>query len=132
MGSNSLMDPEMNAFRDFINAVTPQPNPNRTLGNGLPLTFAGGFPTDGRTFFDNIPSASGQCTKCHGNIGGDTLGSDNKIRLAADIQTLQPFKDPHLRNLYQKVSFNNTSGSDSISGFGFMHDGEQTSLISFL
>ncbi|MCL4787041.1 MAG: hypothetical protein KJ070_09660 [Verrucomicrobia bacterium] len=44
---------------------------------------------------------------------------------------------PHLRNLYQKTGLNRTKGSpatgtNSLSGFGFTHDGEFQDLFTFL
>jgi YVTN family beta-propeller protein len=131
MGGATLADPEMNAFRDFINTVTPEPNPNRTLSHALPTGLAGGNPQTGLLQFDNGPTPSGTCFDCHG-LGVGKLGTDNKVRHAEDVQVTQNVKTPHLRNLYQKMNFNNTPGADSIGGFGFMHDGEQTSLLSFL
>jgi YVTN family beta-propeller protein len=131
MGGATLADPEMNAFRDFINTVTPEPNPNRTLSHALPTSLAGGNPQTGLLQFDNGPTPSGTCFDCHG-LGVGKLGTDNKVRHAEDVQVTQNVKTPHLRNLYQKMNFNNTPGADSIGGFGFMHDGEQTSLLSFL
>jgi YVTN family beta-propeller protein len=125
MGGAVLVDPDMNAFRDFINTVTPEPNPNRGL--------SGGALGVGQLAFDNDSTVSGTCAECHGGTaGGNNLGTDNKVLHAEDVQVTQNVKTPHLRNLYQKIDFNNAPGADSIGGFGFMHDGEQTSLLSFL
>jgi hypothetical protein len=39
---------------------------------------------------------------------------------------------PHLRNVYQKLNFNKTPGTESIGGFGIIHDGEDPNLFVFL
>jgi hypothetical protein len=41
-------------------------------------------------------------------------------------------KVPHLRNVYQKLSFNNTPGAQTIGGFGITHDGSDSTLFAFL
>jgi hypothetical protein len=50
----------------------------------------------------------------------------------ATTRTSQDFKIPHLRNLYQKTSFNNTPGTNSIGGFGYRNDGVFGGLFQFL
>lgn len=44
----------------------------------------------------------------------------------------QDFKIPQLRNAYQKTNFTRTPGAQSIGGFGFVHDGMDPDLITFL
>ena len=44
----------------------------------------------------------------------------------------QSFKVPHLRNMYQKISFNNAVAATSLDGFGFTHDGVDPSIFAFL
>ena len=49
----------------------------------------------------------------------------------------QGFKVPHLRAIYQKTGLNRTkgtpaTGTNSIGGFGFQHDGKFEDLFAFL
>jgi hypothetical protein len=132
LGGTTLADPDMIAFRDFINTVTPEPNPNRGLSGGLSGS-PGSGPLRGLSVFDNSNTPGGTCSSCHGGLGFGILGSDNKVHQAADDeQNFQNLKTPHLRNLYQKLSFNNSPGADSIGGFGLTHDGEEPSLFSLV
>jgi hypothetical protein len=48
------------------------------------------------------------------------------------LQESQDFKVPQLRNIYQKMNFNNVPGASSIGGFGIIHDGTDPSLQVFL
>src|SRR2546429_7255930 len=42
------------------------------------------------------------------------------------------FKVPQLRNVYQKMNFNNSTGTNTIGGFGITHDGTDPTLQVFL
>src|SRR2546429_7101703 len=42
------------------------------------------------------------------------------------------FNVPQLRNVYQKMNFNNSTGTNSFGGFGITHDGTDPTLQVFL
>jgi len=46
------------------------------------------------------------------------------------LMDAQHLKVPHLRNLYQKTGFTNTPGTANITGFGFSHDGRDSTLFN--
>jgi len=58
-------------------------------------------------------------------------GSSNVIRLGADDGVFQNVKQPHFRNLYQKIGLTGHECGQP-GGFGFMHDGQEASIVSFL
>jgi YVTN family beta-propeller protein len=135
MGNASISTADMNAYRDFINTVTFEPNPNQNLDRTYPTNFAGGNAAVGRnTFFFTNYVGSGplglQCTTCH--TGPPGPGSDSLIIPASALQESQDFKVPQLRAIYQKLNFNNAPGTNTIGGFGFTHDGTDPSLQVFL
>ena len=133
LGGTALSAQDMQAYRAYINTIVFQPNPNQNLDRTLPASFAGGDPNAGRnTFFNEQyqPVLGLACTTCH--TGPPGSGSD---RLIFDRQALgesQDFKVPHLRNVYQKLNFNNAPGASSIGGFGLIHDGMEPDLFTFL
>jgi YVTN family beta-propeller protein len=135
MGTTALTTNDMNAYRDFINTITYEPNPNQNLDRTYPTTFAGGNAVIGRdAFFLTNYVGSGptalQCTACH--TGPPGPGSDHLIIPGNALQEPQDFKVPQLRAIYQKLHFNNTPGSNTIGGFGFTHDGTDPTLQVFL
>src|SRR6185295_18720387 len=98
------------------------PNPNQKLDRTLPATFAGGDPNAGLNTFLNEPFASAAtCNTCHTAPPG---AGTNKLIIPANL-LLQPqaFKVPELRDIYQKLDFNNAAGAASVGGFGLLHDG---------
>src|SRR4029077_9579612 len=81
LGGTAMNLPDMQAFRDFVNTIRFEPNPNRQLNNQLPITFAGGSPSVGKTLMDaGLTGAIGgvTCSTCH--IVGNTPGTDRSIR----------------------------------------------------
>ncbi|HYE65596.1 MAG TPA: beta-propeller fold lactonase family protein, partial [Pyrinomonadaceae bacterium] len=131
MGGAQLSSADMAAFRDFINTIRFQPNPNQNLDRTLPSSFAGGDPNAGRNTFINEPfTGAVTCNSCH--VANPGTGTNRAIISASLLQESQPFKVPHLRNLYQKNGFNKAAGATSIIGFGFIHDGSLPDLITFL
>jgi YVTN family beta-propeller protein len=137
MGSSSISTADMNAYRDFINTINFEPNPNQNLDRTYPTSFNGGDASAGRdTFFFTNYVGGGilgpglQCNSCH--TGPPGPGSDSLIIPATALQESQDFKVPHLRNAYQKLNFNNAAGTNSIGGFGFTHDGTDPTLQAFL
>jgi YVTN family beta-propeller protein len=70
LGGRLLSTNDMNAYRDFINTICFEPNPNQNLDRTLPATFAGANPRAGFTNFviDHYigsPSVGISCNSCH-------------------------------------------------------------------
>jgi YVTN family beta-propeller protein len=131
MGGATLTSADMAAYRDYINTIQFQPNPNQNLDRTLPSTFAGGNPNAGRNTFLNEPFASNiTCNACHSANPG--TGTIRAIIPASLLREAQDFKVPHLRNVYQKLNLNNGTGASSIGGFGILHDGSVPNLFAFL
>jgi len=133
LGGGTLSQTDINAYRDFINTIRFQPNPNQNLDRTLPTSFAGASPRAGFTnfVFDNYvgsPQLGISCNSCHSL----PTGSARFIVAAAALQESQDFKVPQLRNMYQKTSFNRGTNVSSVGGFGFLHDGTFDSLFDFL
>ena len=131
MGTTALSDADMTAYRDFINTLTYEPNPNQNLDRTYPTNFAGGDASAGENafFFTNY-TAGLVCNSCH--TGPPGPGSNKLIIPAAALQESQDFKVPQLRAIYQKTHFNNSAGTNTIGGFGFTHDGTDPTLQVFL
>ncbi len=131
MGGSPLSIADMAAYRDFAMTIRFMPNPNQNLDRTLPATFAGGDPNAGQNTFINEQFMTGvTCNSCHTVNPGP--GTNNQIAPASLIQESQDFKVSQLRNMYQKLNFNRTSGEQSVGGFGFSHNGEEPTLQSFL
>ncbi len=134
LGGTPLAAADMQAYADYIDTVVFQPNPNQNLDRTYPTNFAGGNAEAGRnTFFNELyqpAPLSLACTTCH--TGPPGPGSDKLIFARQALQEPQDFKVPHLRNVYQKLNFNNAVGAASIGGFGITHDGVDPSLFTFL
>jgi YVTN family beta-propeller protein len=153
---------DMQRFADFALQITYPPNPYRRLDNGLTPS-----QRRGRDHFAITPGTAAplehinQCIHCHvtdpaGNAEHGVarpgfFGTDGKLVVEGDDFSapdtevdLQPFKIPHLRNLYQKIGMfgtpnlpGNAPGDDSykgeqIRGFGFAHDGSVDTIARFL
>jgi YVTN family beta-propeller protein len=131
LGGSALSSNDIAAYRDFINTVTFQPNPNQNLDRTYPTNFAGGDANAGRNafFFTNYTTGL-QCNSCH--TGPPGPGSNRLLIPGIAKMESQDFKVPHLREIYQKLSFNNASNAVSIGGFGFVHDGTDPTIQFFL
>ncbi len=136
LGGAALPGADMNAYRDFINTVVFQPNPNQNLDRSFPTNFGGANAALGRTLFiTNLyqPSQGLACNTCHAL----PTGSDRLIDPDQVLPGSQGFKVAQLRNIYQKTGLNRTrgtpaTGTNSIGGFGFQHDGKFEDLFAFL
>jgi len=133
LGGTTLSDADMTLYRNFINTIVYQPNPNQNLDRTLPVTFAGGDPNAGRnTYMNSTYATLGpiqlRCNTCHAL----PHGTDRGFTPAAALQEPQDFKVPQLRATYQKMRFTNAPGAQSIGGFGLVHDGSDPSVFAFL
>lgn len=134
LGGPLLSAADMQAYRAYINTIVFQPNPNQNLDRTLPASFGGGNPVLGRNAYlnTNYQTLSGsiglRCNTCH----AIPTGTDKSFTPAAALQEPQHFKVPQLRNMYQKATFTNAAGAQTIGGFGLVHDGSDPSLFAFL
>lgn len=129
MGVPQLSTNDIDAYRDFINTIQFEPNPNETLDRNLPATFDGGDPAAGKRAFTSTNYVPGLfCASCHAL----PTGTARFIISAAALRESQDFKVPHLRNIYQKVFLNRNTNASSIGGFGFIHDGTFPDIFTFL
>lgn len=131
LGGAQLSSADMAAFRDFINTLRYQPNPNQNLDRTLSNSVAGGNANAGRNSFINEDfTGNVSCNDCHTANPG--TGTNRVIFSASTLQEPQSMKVPQLRNIYQKGNFNNAPGAQSIDGFGLTHDGIDANLFQFL
>lgn len=137
LGGSVLSAADMLAYRDYINTIRFQPNPNQNLNRTLPASFAGGNPTLGRNAYVGTNYATLgsppfvinlNCNTCHALPNG----TDRGFTPAAALQEPQDMKVPQLRGTYTKMRFTNAPGAQSINGFGLVHDGSDPSLFAFL
>ena len=121
-------------YRDFINTIVFQPNPNQNPDRTLPALFPPGDPNAGdpgagrNTFLNENFKAGANCATCHFLPNG----SDRGINSAVTLGQSQPLKTPQLRNLYQKRFFVRSATEVSLSGFGVTHDGGEPDSATFL
>ncbi len=127
---SQLTTGSMQAFTDFMNTVVFPPNPNRNLDDTL--TAAG---SAGQNEFLNMTRDSPfQCVSCHGLPAGT---NGKFINTQAD-QSSQAMKVPHLRNMHEKTGLALSPNilvavpAETRNGFGFTHDGEVDTLVTFL
>ena len=133
LGGSQLSAADMNLFRDFINTIVFQPNPNQNLDRTMPSLFPpgdpnAGDPIAGRGTFQNENFQAGiGCATCHFL----PTGTDRGINSALTLGQSQPLKTPQLRNVYQKVHFVRSATAVSLSGFGLTHDGGEPDATTF-
>ncbi len=134
--SGPLTDAQMQAFADFALALTPPPNPIRTLDDSLTAAQLAGR----NFYFTNIVDTR-RCNDCHLlDPPSGLFGASGNASFEGESQH---FKIPQLRNLYAKVGMfgmpavqfinagNNGPTGDQIRGFGFLHDGSADTLLRF-
>ncbi|HWN95159.1 MAG TPA: YncE family protein [Methylomirabilota bacterium] len=135
LGGDLLTSADMQAFKSFIETIAFPPNPHRNLDATLPAQVGPGDPRAGETYFRNtrflIPAvgASVRCIDCHSHATGVEARSSFRVggpSPALDI--VQPAKIPQLRSTYQKIYFDNSTGAESLAGFGFEHDGVKAGI----
>jgi YVTN family beta-propeller protein len=144
MGGNELSNADMTAFTNFINTIVYQPNPNLNLDGSFPAMIelvdvpgVSASPAQGQNVFLTTdienPSETAQfCVTCHttsttpgpnGVITGIGTNLNVRIPTGTGPSSQQPFKIPHLRNMYQKTNVDFNPGGVSVNGFAFNHDG---------
>jgi YVTN family beta-propeller protein len=129
MGGAPIPDEDMAAFTRFIDTLTFQPNPHQNLDRTLPSSLAGGNPSAGlNTFVNETYRFPFTCNTCHRITPGP--GTANTIQFVQG--QIQPFKVPHLRNVYQKVGYANHWGAIAINGFGLLNEGSVSDLFELV
>jgi YVTN family beta-propeller protein len=137
LGGSQLSDPDMAAFSNFINTVAYMPNPNQNLDRSLPKSVplpdvpgVSASPAVGENLFLNVSDTNQTCNTCHTYPG---TGTNQLLKISGNHNPLikQPLKTAQLRELYQKTAVNFNPGGVSINGFGFIHNGQDTGLVSF-
>ncbi len=122
MGDVPLTPQEMTEFEDFVATITHGPNPFRTITNSLPnqILANGGNPFAGLQSF-----AARNCASCHPRPTGTNGVIPNSV-----VGQPQAFKNPPLRNQFEKTGFDDSSMNNN-RGFGFLHDGSKSTLVDF-
>ncbi len=136
LGGDMLSAADMRAYRDYVNTIAFQPNPNQNLDRTFPTAFPtrngiGNAEAGRNTFLNDLyqpAPLSLTCNRCH----AVPTGSTPTIVGAAALDESQDFKVPHLRNVYQKLNVNFAPGAQSVGGFGIVHDGVDPDLFTFL
>ena len=135
MGGEPLSMEDMRAYKEFIETIVFPANPHRNLNNSLPATLGSGDPRAGENYFRNVAflipgvGQSVQCASCHGHPAGVAgTRSLSIVAAIAGIDLVQATKIPQLRNIYQKVHFDNAPDAESLAGFGLEHDGVKAGL----
>ncbi|HLY19783.1 MAG TPA: beta-propeller fold lactonase family protein, partial [Bryobacteraceae bacterium] len=138
MGGSQISAADMGAFTNFINTIVFQPNPNLNLDGSYPAAVqlpdmpkVHASPATGETDFHTAFESNGtSCGTCHTSNPGPGTNLQVRIPSGTGPSSEQPFKIPHLRNLYQKTNTNFTAGGVSVNGFGFNHDGAISGLFN--
>jgi YVTN family beta-propeller protein len=120
MGGSEIPAADIALYNNFVNSIVFLPNPNENLDRTLPTSLAGGNPVTGFQDFLTIYGTGKpvrRCVDCHTADPGP--GSN---RLILPMFHPQPLKNPHLRNIYQRLTYTRHD-PQSIDGFGMEHDG---------
>ncbi len=148
-----------NPFRNLDNSLPTNIDLNNhyTSGRFAPAgqPLGSGNPQNGLNLFNGgLLDSIFQCASCHTvptgmavngplrpgllnlDVGGQIMppgpmGENHLGVVSVDGSTQKSIKTPQLRNLYDKVGFE-TSRPQSLSGFGFLHDGALDSVSRFL
>ena len=134
LGGSQLSTADINLFRDYVNTIVFQPNPNLNLDRSMPAVFPPGDPNAGdpnagrNVFINDNYRPNVRCNTCHAL----PEGTNRDIFPGAILQESQDFKVPQLRNSFRKLSFTGSSTAVSLSGFGLVHDGSDPDFVSFL
>jgi len=140
--TSEIAEADMQAFTDFILAVTYPPNPIRRLDNALTTGEQEGHDI----YFGPITDVLFNCNGCHrldptinatpdGSFSVETgfFGTDGFSTFEGESQM---FKVAHLRNVYQKVGMFGIAPSPhlgpQVRGFGVLHDGAVDTVFDFL
>ena len=130
MGGTQISTNNMTAFENFINTITPMPNPYQNLDRTYPTSLNGGNAANGQTEFSTLTvnPEKQTCNSCH---AANNFGSNLQILILGNEN--QPMKNTLLRTTYQKQLFNKSSSNgQTIDGFGILHDGNEDLVLNFI
>ncbi len=115
---------EMEMMETFLSSVANPPNPNRNLDGSLPEEILGGDPLEGFFGFQFGQLATINCVVCHAQPDG----SLRSVISGEQLMESQGMMIPQLQNVYEKHGMDPSSPNGS-KGFGFLHDGSDSSLL---
>ena len=127
--ASPLPGADMAEFQQFVFSMRYPPNPFRKLDDTLPNSLASGNPQAGENLFltVNLDGGAATCVSCHAMPTGE-----NGLIIPGNLlQEPEAKKVPQLRNLYEKLRFDNTAATN-VRGFGYTHNGAVDDLFSFL
>jgi len=128
---------DMDRLTRFVLSLSYPPNPFRNLDGSLTLLQQAGHDV----YFGPPSRGNLNCSNCH--VLQPARGFFGTDGTSAFQIGPQPFKIPHLRNLYQKIGMfgmpavpflqagDEQSTGPQIRGFGFLHDGSVDTLLRF-
>ena len=123
---------QMTDMESFVATIKFPPNPNRNFDNTLSTNVQGGDAVAGENFFltQRVDGLVATCVQCHAGPNGT-----NQQILPALVPSRggppQNMKVPQLRDLIYKTGFDRSTMQGD-RGFGYLHDGSQESLLTFL
>lgn len=150
-----LTDDEMTEFENYLNTLSFPPNPFRETDNSAPesiplpdhfalvegkrVSLPDGDPSKGKTLFrqQSLEHFHGRnCADCHqsgGTSGGGGYSTPPNQPAVTQLTSLTQaeFKPSQLRNLHEKIGFD-AGSQQSLSGFGYLHDGTIDTLSRYL
>ena len=132
MGDAVLSDADMALYRDFINTIRFEPNPNQNLDRTYPTNFAGADANAGKNayFFTNYTTTANlTCTSCH--TGPPGTGTDSLIILRQLCKNRRTLKSRNYGPFTKSCTSIMPRGTNTIGGFGLVHDGTDPSLQNF-
>ncbi len=122
---------QMTALESFLTDIRFPPNPYRQLDGSLVngMLANGGNPQSGEHIFNDVPLNAGLllCPACHEQPNG----ANGQIVPGPQLFLPQQYRVAPLQNIYERAGFNRQS-LHNILGFGFLHDGSDDSIITFL
>jgi DNA-binding beta-propeller fold protein YncE len=149
-----LTEEEMNGLERYLNSLAFPPNPYRRTDHSVPHTvelpnqFAvvdgervslpNGDPVRGQELFETqtLSHFEGRnCSDCHESraSGGGGYATPTSQPAVTELIsfTQSEFKPSQLGNLHEKVGFD-AGSQESLSGFGYLHDGSIDTLTRYL
>lgn len=129
LGGSQIATEDMSVFHGFVRSMSLEPNPNLKPDNSLPALLNGVSPAAGKLLFQSFAfdAAGNACVSCH-ILPTTTVPF---LVLPGQLQAPQSMDVPHLRSAYRKTGFTKGPGP-SRSGFGFSHDGTESSVFEAL
>ena len=137
LGGAQLATADIDAMTEYVFTLKHHSNPNLQADGNLPPSFQGGDVIRGKDLFE---VHNNHCITCHKLPPGIAYNPSlpplpdpsNNIDLNTPIGAEQPVKNPSLATVYQRMMYKPTTGGQTISGFGLLHNGRGSSLQAAL